>query len=295
VKADFIAHQGRMQDSIQRVFQESDLRESTRKTYKASSADFLKWYEETEQKDDANILVRYKRHLELRKNLAPRTKNLYLNAMRTVFRRLFELGYVAKNLAVTVRSFAIPTTHQSAPIRDDQIRRVWEYLDRKDDLRLTAILHLLLLQGLRQKEVVGLGVRDIDFENLTLAVQSKGADEKELTYMHPDTAAALRRYVDARGLRDGFVFYSKQNQEGHISLVQIHRIMKALHEELGISATTHAWRKAFTSKLIQSGMNLLDVQRFTRHKSTEMLKVYYDRIDTAKQLPTYYSVFSELG
>jgi integrase/recombinase XerD len=290
-----ISRQLGIEDAILAVFAESDLRESTRRTYQASSSDFVKWYLGTGQKDDTNLMVRYKRHLELRKNLAPRTKNLYLNAMRTVFRRLFEMGYMPSNLGKTVRSFSIPTTHKSSPISDEQITRVWEYLERKGDLRLTAILHLLLVQGLRQKELVCLDVRDLDFENLTLAVQSKGVDEKELTHLHPDTAAALKRYVAARDIRDGYVFYSKQNPEGHISLVQIHRIMKALHEELGIRATTHAWRKAFTSKLIESGMNLLDVQRFTRHKSTEMLKVYYDRIDATKQLPKYYSVFAELA
>jgi integrase len=49
----------------------------------------------------------------------------------------------------------------------------------------------------------------------------------------------------------------------------------------------HAYRKAFTSKLIDAGMNLLTVQQFTRHRSLEMLKVYYDRIDQQKAMPMF--------
>jgi hypothetical protein len=44
--------------------------------------------------------------------------------------------------------------------------------------------------------------------------------------------------------------------------------------------------------LIESGLNLIDVQAYTRHKSIEQLKVYYDRISLRKSLPAYYAVFA---
>ena len=64
-----------------------------------------------------------------------------------------------------------------------------------------------------------------------------------------------------------------------------------IHRELGISSNLHGWRKVFTSKLINSGMGLLTVQTFTRHKSIDQLQIYYDRLDKESSLPTYYESF----
>jgi integrase len=68
-------------------------------------------------------------------------------------------------------------------------------------------------------------------------------------------------------------------------------MIRAVHEACGIKNTGHAWRKAFTSKLIDSGLDLLTVSAFTRHKSISMLQVYYDRLDKGKKLPIYYETF----
>ncbi len=72
----------------------------------------------------------------------------------------------------------------------------------------------------------------------------------------------------------------------------IWRIVTYVHRTLGITTNIHGYRKAFTSKLIDSGLNLLEVKAYTRHKDTSMLQVYYDRFDKKRTLPTYYETFN---
>jgi len=59
------------------------------------------------------------------------------------------------------------------------------------------------------------------------------------------------------------------------------------HSEVVITSSHHAYRKAFTSRQIDANMNLLTVQQFTRHRSLDILKVYYDRRDLEKKLPLF--------
>jgi len=63
--------------------------------------------------------------------------------------------------------------------------------------------------------------------------------------------------------------------------------MSVGHSEVVITGSHHAYRKAFTSRLIDANMNLLTVQQFTRHRSLDMLKVYYDRKDFERKLPLF--------
>ena len=68
----------------------------------------------------------------------------------------------------------------------------------------------------------------------------------------------------------------------------IWRIVKGVHRQVGIPKNVHAYRKAFTSKLIDSGLNILEVRQYTRHRDVSQLQVYYDRLDKGRTLPVYY-------
>jgi integrase/recombinase XerC len=280
-----------LREMVRGVFERTDLRPSTRKTYEFAVKDFLKWAEGRSL--DQTLLVSYKNDLRARTNLSPKTANLYLAAARTVFRQLFTLGVLPFDASKLVRSFDIGPGHKRSPITDVQVKRAFAYAAKKADARLVLILNLLYRQGLRQKEVVDLRVEHFDDASGTLAILGKGRDDRELIHLHPETTRALLNYLDERGIGTGYVFPSRKAVGSHIGVAALYRIVRELHIACRIPNSPHAWRKVFTSKLIESGMNLLDVQSFTRHRGLGQLRVYFDRISFAKSLPAYYAVFAE--
>ena len=88
-------------------------------------------------------------------------------------------------------------------------------------------------------------------------------------------------------LKSGWLFPSPRTERS-LSSNMIWRIVTHVHRTLGVTTNVHGYRKAFTSKLIDSGLNLLEVKAYTRHKDTSTLQVYYDRFDIKRTLPTYY-------
>jgi len=275
-------------EMIARVFERSDLRPSTRKTYEYAVKHFAAWAKDRPL--DQTVLVAYKSELREREDLSAKTANLYLAAARTVFRQLFALGVLTFDASRLVRSFEIGAKHKRLPITDAQVKRAFEHATRKRDTRLIAILNLLYRQGLRQKEVVDIRVEHFNEQTATLSILGKGRDDRELINLHPLAVRSLRDHLDERDIRGGYVFPSRKSR-GHIGTAALYRIVQDLHRACRIPNSPHSWRKVFTSKLIEGGMNLLDVQAYTRHRSVQQLQVYFDRISFAKSLPAYYAAF----
>jgi len=271
----------------ERVFANTDLKASTRSTYLRAIPRFAAWLRIHKERHDAGTLIRFKAWLDQRIDISPATKSVYLNAPRVLYRRLFELGIFEQNLAASVRGFQVTRKHKKSPVSDEQLTQLTAYLAGKDDARLSLIFNLLYRQGLRRQEVVTLRVADIDHEARTIAVLGKARDDREAVPLHPTTYISLVAYLAATDLRDGYLFPSRKAAGSHITPLRLYQLVMKTHEALGIANTPHAYRKAFTSKLIDSGMNLLTVQQFTRHRSLDMLKVYYDRIDQQKAMPTF--------
>lgn len=276
-------------EMVSRVFQAADLKPSTRKTYGYAAKHFTTWA--TGRPLEKTILVAYKNHLRERTDLSAKTANLYLAAARTVFRQLFMLGVLPFDASKMVKSFDVGTAHKRSPITDAQVRRAFKHVRESEDHRLLLILNLLFRQGLRQKEVVDLRIEHVDGQAGTLAILGKGRDDRELIHLHPETLRCLRLYLSNRGIKAGYIFPSRKAPGKHIGTAALYRLVQDVHEACNIRNSPHSWRKVFTSKLIESGMNLLDVQTFTRHKSLAQLTVYADRISFAKSLPAFYAAF----
>lgn len=266
-----------------------DIKQSTKSVYKYGLRDFLKW--NAERALDATTPIQYKVFLRARTDISTGTKNLYLSAMRALMTQLHRSSVTDRDFGKSVRGFTLSRGHKKSPISDAQVEKVFTYIRKKKDKRLILIFTLLYFQGLRQNEALTIRVEDCLLDERSLWIEGKARDERERVDLHPRTVEIIRWYLNEANIKSGYLLYSKRNATGHISRIQIGRLIAAVHKACGISNGGHGWRKVFTSKLIESGLDLLTVSSFTRHKSIEMLKVYYDRLDKQKKLPTYYGTF----
>jgi site-specific recombinase XerD len=276
-------------DLFQRVLDQVDITEGTRKTYRYGVKDFVSW--NVEGRLDRPTLTRYKNYLRERTDLSTGTKNLYLSGVRTVVRSLFVNGVTPTDPSKDIKGFKVTRSHKSGPITDDEVSRVFKLVKKMTDKRLLVIYTLLYYQGLRQKECLTIRVEDLNLSIRSLSIVGKGRDDRELIDLHPETVRILEWYLKETELKSGYLLWSRKQKSGHMTSRHLSHLIKTVHEQCGLETKGHSWRKVFVSKLIDSGMDLLTVSQFSRHKSIEMLKIYYDRIDHKKKLPKYYEVF----
>ncbi len=283
---------------VDAVFDNLDVRQSTIKDYKYRIPMFLDFVQQNGF--HRNTLLEFKRTLTTRTDLAVSTKNKFLITAKIFLRELARLGVVA-DITQNIKTFSQNHKHKKDGVNDQEMQRIVERLHQlpptPQTARLRAIVALLALQGLRQAEIVRLDVKDLDLVASTVMVQGKGEDDKELVYLHPETAKALTDYLKTNKVADGALFFSQSNSSKNHRLTTraLRQIVKNTLIGLGINKVVHGFRHFYCSKLIQTYKgDLLEVARYTRHKTLEMLQVYNDNIKQKADLPRYYGAFNDI-
>jgi len=162
--------------------------------------------------------------------------------------------------------------------------------------RLKAIIALCLYQGLRIIEITRLDVSDLELLTKRALIKGKGRDDKEPIYLHPETVTHLETYLKVSGLASGPLFPSRSNRTLNrpMSTRGLVNLITEMFRVLAINKTAHGFRHYFTTQLLRNYEgNLMEVARYTRHRSLEMLSVYNDDLSREGNLPKYYEAFSD--
>jgi integrase len=282
------------------VFAHLDVSENTRKEYCSrisSFIDFIKNYGFTK-----NSYLEYKRHLSQRTDFAVSTKNKYLIVARVYCKELHRQGYLPIDITQNVKSFQQSRKHKKDGFSEEEVQRILNYIQAQysnlDTSRIKALLSLLILQGLRQIEIVRLDVTEVDLVSQVAFIQGKGQDDKEIIDLHPVVVAALKDYIKKYKIADGALFTSTSNNSRNHRLTtkSIRCLINPILRSLEIDKTVHGFRHYFTTKLIKAYKgDILTVAQYTRHKSLEMLQVYNDNLKRKADLPRFYETFNTIN
>lgn len=284
-------------DNAQKVFDLLDVSPMTRDDYKRSIKVFIAFMKERTL--DYNSFLAFKQHLKSRIEISVSTKNKYLISARILLKELHRLGQIPFDITNNIKGFNQGRKHKREGVNETEVQHLCEKIKLLPpnfyNLRLKAILSLLIFQGFRQMEIVGLNVDDVDFVVRTARIIGKGKDDYEVIHLHPEAVKSLREYMSGCKIADGALFFSHSNNGKNTRLTtrSLRRIVKSTFKVSGIDKCTHGFRHYFTTKLLETFKgDLLRVAELTRHKTLDMLQVYNDSRMTIENLPKYYSAFS---
>lgn len=274
------------------VIDAMDASDTTKEQYRRELRHFIEWLEGRSLY--INTLIDWKNSLKARTDLSTGTKAKYLACARTFLRELHRLQIIPLDLTKGVKSFKVSKAHKRQPITEKEMESLYAFLRSPIvDKRAKVLVGLMFYQGCRRVELYRLNVEDFDKATQTLKVLGKGCDDYETVNLHPQMTNILSDYINYFNLKSGPLFPSSHKNSERLSSNALWRIGMATNKKIGISSdkNLHAYRKTFTTKLIQSGMNLLEVQGYTRHRTIAMLQIYYNKLEQQKTLPVYYSAF----
>jgi site-specific recombinase XerD len=165
---------------------------------------------------------------------------------------------------------------QIRPLSGEQVRNFLLSLRRYRDM---AIVHLMLLSGLRSREVLQLGCRDICLIERRIRVKGKGSKERivplvdlsvlsieqYLTYERPRGYADDSLFVCLQGRRRG----RAMTPEGLRSIFRTRRKKSAVKD-----ANPHRFRHTFGADMARCGVSLSVLQKLMGHSNPEMTLRY---------------------
>jgi integrase/recombinase XerC len=231
-----------------------------------------------------------------------------LAAIRSWFKWLARAGFVERNVASLVATPKLPKHLPRVP-SIEQLNRVVESVD--DDAaswpaRDRAILELLYGCGVRNAELTGLNLADIQWANEVILVRGKGQKQRYVP-LGDAAAAALRDYMAERsallaagagkGPETPALFVNMQLRglkkpggEARLTTRSVGRIVKRIAILGGLSADVHphTMRHAFGTHLLEEGADLRAIQELLGHErlsttqrytqlTTAQLTLVYDR------------------
>ena len=185
------------------------------------------------------------------------------------------LGYGRGRVAVAADLKLKVPRRVIVPLQAEQVARFWKSFRTCRDL---AIVALMLLNGLRSREVLGLRLADLLFSEAQVRVRGKGG-RLRLLPLPPETIHILQCWLKIeRPLTDSpEVFVSLKGPArgcpmtpaGLRSLFRHHRAQSGVPE-----ANPHRFRHTFGSDMIRAGVSLPALMRLLGHAHIQTTLLY---------------------
>jgi len=282
---------------VGKIFRSLDLSEQSLRECEKHADAFVSYVDKHGISYDC--FVDFKRSLASRDDVAVSTKNKRLWSARKLLKELHRRGALAVDVTENVRSFGQSRGHRVDGLTEEEVGAVVKTLatlqDNLRNRRTKAMFALLLVQGLRQIEVVRLDVEDLDLTNGTALVHGKGDDERVKVHLAPQTICALRQHLLATSTKTGPVFKSFSDRPSErLTTQSVNRDVKELFARAGVDKCVHGLRHYFTTRLLKD-YPVHVVQTLTRHKSLNTLICYFDEMHAKEKAQEALRCMPDLG
>ena len=207
---------------------------------------------------------------------APATAANRYRALGTFFKWLVEEGEIPRSPMERMKP---PTVPESPPavLSPAAVEKLLKACDGAalEDRRDTAIVLLLFDTGMRNAELAGLGVDDLDLDNNLAHVLGKGRRPRACPFGRK-TAKALDRYARIRARHaDADRSELWLGRMGPMTGNGIYQMLRRRAEAAGIGEVwTHLFRHTFAHHWLANGGNEGDLMRLTGWRSREMVDRY---------------------
>ena len=272
---------------------ERNLSPNTRKNYLADVRQFKQFLDTNNisaKRNDANniididyMVIRAFLGSLYRERLKKITISRKVSALRTFFDYLLRKGKLKVNPARMVQT---PKMEKYIPafLSVDEMFTVLNAKGRSDaiGIRDRAIIELFYSSGVRLSELVGLNMRDIDYDQGLMKVRGKGKKER-IVPVGDQAILAVRAYLEKRceisrinvkNDYDGPIFINRGGTR--LSTRGVARILDklVLSSGLGRKISPHTLRHTFATHMMEAGADLRAIQEFLGHESLSTTQKY---------------------
>lgn len=238
---------------------------STIKTYVTFFEKFINHYGDREINglDEGDI------RLFLQKLIQQDKSNSYINQAINAIKFYYEMVCGMPNrfydLERPRKEYKLPKVISKADVRN--------LIDGTTNLKHRCIVALLYSAGLRRSEVINLKIQDIDSKRMLIRVEQAKGKKDRLTLLSQSALEDLRKYF--RKWRPRKYLFEGQRREQYTGQ-SVLKLVKAAGRRAGIKTTVtpHMLRHSFATHLLESGVDIRQIQVLLGHQSTKTTEIY---------------------
>jgi len=225
-------------------------------------------------------------HIEAFKNYlgqekyTPKSISRKINSLKTFYRFLVDLGLIKDNPAANI-------AHPKYEVKPPRILSKMEYRSLRDvsreDIRIFAIIELLLQTGIRISELANLRLEDVDNDKITIRPFESHC-QREVP-LNKSAQSALAEYLKIRPkTKNQTVFITKSGKPFLIRNIRtaINRLFKVADIK---NAKVNDLRHTFIAHQLSAGVPLTLVSRLVGHKRITTTEKYLEFIKKTNSAP----------
>lgn len=283
-------------EKIDRFLSEADVNAATRQTYYYGIRKFILWlYRNKIDIDNVSrsTIIEYKNFLINEQLSATSIKNYY-----TIVRLYFQWARINNLSDDPTLGIRLPK-HSNAikknPLTTEEANKLFKTCDDSPlGKRNLAMLHLLLVNGIRRNELTQINVSDVEVRNNQPGVNIKGKgriSKDQFIYLTPFVYQSIQDWLKERSYitesysplfvaQFGKHFTNRRLQNNSVTI-----LLKKKLREIGLDSklySCHSLRHTAASLLLAAGLDILEVQLYLRHASSNTTMLYtrliHDRI-----------------
>lgn len=217
---------------------------------------------------------------ETKKKLSSRTRARVIASLRQFYNYLETNKLISINPMENVES---PRIERSLPdfLTHEEIQHLFSVFDESNilELRDKTMFEFLYSSGLRISEACSLKSRNVDVENMLLAIKGKG-DRERLVPFGEVALRLLQKYLSEsrpellKNVTSEYLFISKKGSA--LSRKSAWRLLKKYIEraEIKKNITPHTLRHSFATHLLQNNADLRAVQELLGHIDISTTQIY---------------------
>ncbi len=241
----------------------------TLETYKTYLGQFFRFIQKPVNQIDANDIRYFLAVKKERDGNTDTNVNNHRRILSSFFGFAFEEEYISKNPMVKVHKIRTERYVKKA-FKDIEIEKL--RAAAINDVRLTALLEVLLSTGCRIAEVESMNRNDIDGDEIT--VYGKGKKQR-VVYLNAKARLALERYLKTRVDDNEAMFVSLNKPYSRLRIAGMGICIRELGREAGVSDThPHRFRRTAATMALNRGMPIDQVQIMLGHASIETTTIY---------------------
>lgn len=253
-----------------------DVSEKTSETYSGNLKRFIEYMQEKEIRNPTREdIIAYREYLK--NNYELNTVNGIMISVRQFFKFLEYKG-IYKNITDNIKGVKIESYHKREYLTLEQCKNV---LNKAKNMRERVLFTLTFTCGLRANEVANIRLSDFTLKGgkHCLYVLGKDRDGKQDYVVVPrETFDLIQEYVEEYDIQDYlFVSESNHNKGGKVATCTLRRIINKMYERAGIVGKEyvfHSLRHSFATISLQNGIDIREVSKGLRHRSTTTTEIY---------------------
>ncbi len=198
-----------------------------------------------------------------------------ISVLKSFFSWLANEEIIVKNPMVKIKS-----PKKEKRLRKSLTQEELELLrDACESERERAILEFLFSTGCRLAELVGVDIKDIDWNSSSLKVIGKGNKER-VVYLNPKSRIYIDKYLKTRDELDKLtspaLFICSKRPYNRLGRRSVEREVNIIAERAGFNKSVfpHLLRHTMATLGLKSGMSLTTVQKILGHEDPGTTEIY---------------------